>query len=143
MAGLPTSARLFGAGIVRRLWSLIPGLLLGVAGVYDALVRPYLPADWQKVSLAVPLSLIVALLALGLGWAALLTFHELRIQSQSAGVAAVRVEPGATYINAPGASFTFGSAKSVRGTRIRITEPPDEQLKVWVTTDQDKGTTSR
>jgi hypothetical protein len=134
MGELAKSVRLFAGGIIRRLWSLIPGVLLGLIGIYDALIKPFLPPEWQRVSLAVPLPFVAVLLGLGLVWAAVLTFHELRMQAATLPLPpSITVATGATVVYAPTAqTVSVTSAAGGRGTRVRMSGPvPPGQTKLW------------
>lgn len=106
--------------MVRRLWSLIPGAALGLIGIYDTFIKPLLPSDWPRLSLAVSLPVILGVLFAGLACAALLTYHELRITRSATTDPVIRVESGATDINAPGATFTVGRPRAHTRTTQRL-----------------------
>ena len=131
MGDLARSARLFGGGIGHRLWSLIPGALLGAASVYEAFIKPFLSSEWQRLSLAVPLPLVLAFLALGLVWAALLTYHDLRMHTLIELPPTFSVASGATFVYAPAAQSVTLAAPG-RGARLRMSDGvPLGQQPLW------------
>ncbi len=70
-------------GIVRRFLLWAPFLFLDVFDIYEQYISSWLPSDWRaNVSAAPDPSFI--LLVLGLAWAGVLTYHELRVSGAGA-----------------------------------------------------------
>jgi hypothetical protein len=131
MAALATSARLFAIGIARRVWWLIAVVIVGNATVYDAAIKPYLPPDWQKVAVAVPLPIALAFLLCGVAWAAVLTYHELRTSTTAAPRVSVS---GGIYMHHV-ESVTYGSG---RATSVKVKRKPSPDQETFWTTREDQ-----
>ena len=76
---LAKSILLFGTGILRRFYYWVPALLLDPFDLYERYVRNWLPSGAPD-RIVIPMWAGLLVLILLIGWAALMTFHELRLK---------------------------------------------------------------
>ncbi len=76
---LTKSILLFGVGILKRFYYWVPALLLDPFDLYERYIYNWLPSDApERIIIPVWASLLALILLVG--WAALRTFHELRLK---------------------------------------------------------------
>lgn len=91
------SAGLFGAGILHRFWLWMPALIFDPFDLYDRIIKPQLPEKW-RVDIPFPSDFaFYALIALLL-WAAILTYHEVRVKLPKASIPNMRIKDAIDYL---------------------------------------------
>ena len=74
------SAIIFLTGVVRRAYYLLPAFLVDPFNFYENIVKSSLPTEYQ-FELSLPSHLFPYLLIVGVLWAAVLTYHDLRMRT--------------------------------------------------------------